>query len=48
MPERCQSTIVRLFVKDDFKENQAKDAFKAFCLANLGGQPEIKREMTHS
>ena len=31
MPEKCQATIVRLFLKDENKFSQAKLAFKTFC-----------------
>lgn len=43
MPEKCQATIVRLFVKDDSKFEQAKEAFRVFCERKLGGEPMIER-----
>mmetsp|Transcript_20732 Transcript_20732/g.27982 ORF Transcript_20732/g.27982 Transcript_20732/m.27982 type:complete len:91 (+) Transcript_20732:1300-1572(+) len=48
MPERCQTTTVRLFVKDDAKFEQAGKAFRVFCERKLGGEPLIERDASHS
>lgn len=41
MPERVQTTTLRCFVKSDFKFDSAKEAFLAFCRAELGGEPYV-------
>ena len=41
MPERVQTTTLRCFVKSDFKFDFAKEAFLAFCRAELGGEPYV-------
>ena len=48
MPQKCQNTIVRLFVKDESKFYLAKVAFNTFCVNELGGAPLIERDLSHS
>lgn len=50
MPEKFESHVVRLFVKtdDEVKFNEAKEVFKLYCQAILGGEPNQIREMAHS
>ena len=48
MPEKCQATIVRLFVKDEAKFDQAREAFNLFCKEKLGGEPHVERGLSHS
>ena len=48
MPEKCQSTVIRLFVKDDAKMDAAKRAFDDFCAGKLGDKPDQLREHAHS
>ena len=48
MPEKCQATIVRMYVKDDSKFRQANAAFRAFCVSKLGGEPLIERDLSCS
>lgn len=48
MPERNQSTIIRMFCKDESKFDLAKEAFNAFCKEKLGGAMVLDREFSQS
>lgn len=48
MAERCQATIVRCFLRDESKFEQAKEAFLVFCRTKLGGEPLEARDLSHS
>lgn len=48
IPEKCQKTVLRLFVKSDDKFSQAKAAFEVFCKSCLDGIPDTGRDLSHS
>jgi hypothetical protein len=47
-PERCQTTTIRCFVRNDSKYQEVKEMFQRFCLNRFGSGCVNQKTLSHS